>query len=210
MYIISGRLKRRKLKAPKGIRPTQQKVRKALFDILGDIKGRVFLELFAGSGAVGLEALSQGARRLILVEANRDCTEKIKENLAAINGLPLTTVRIIRKNALAALRQFHLKKEKFDIIFLDPPYYRYSASRQMRRVKALTRSSSTINFDESLSKKTLKSINAYDILSDNAFVICQHFKKDLLPQAIGNLRLLRQAVYGDTFLSFYKKEAENG
>jgi 16S rRNA (guanine(966)-N(2))-methyltransferase RsmD len=78
MRIISGKYKGRIIKRPKGIRPTQDKVRKALFDILQDIAGLSFLELFAGSGAVGIEALSRGIRDLTLVEYNRDCLLAIK------------------------------------------------------------------------------------------------------------------------------------
>ncbi len=84
MRIISGKYKGRTLKRPKGIRPTQDKVRKALFDILADVKDLSFLDLFAGSGAVGIEALSLGAKEVVFVEQDRRCIEKIKENISVI------------------------------------------------------------------------------------------------------------------------------
>jgi 16S rRNA (guanine(966)-N(2))-methyltransferase RsmD len=178
MRIISGSLKGRPIKRPKHIRPTQDKVRKALFDILGDINGRSFLDLFAGSGAVGLEALSQGASRVVFVEANRDCITKIKQSVHALGVL---SWRIIGLDAFQALKQLNKSGEKFEIIFLDPPYY------------------------QELAKKTLKILSRYDIVSVSGLIICQHFKKDALPQVADDLKLTRQVKYGDTLLSFYKK-----
>lgn len=178
MKIISGRYKGRVIKAPKEIRPTQGKVRKALFDILGDIKGLSFLELFAGSGAVGFEALSRGAADLTLAEYNRDCLQAIRKN---IESLQIKACRLCPHEAEKAIEMLQEGGRKFDIIFLDPPYY----------IDA--------------SKKTLKALGGCDILTRTGLVIVQHFKKDLLPEAAGGLTLIRQARYGDTVLSFYRK-----
>ncbi len=120
MRIISGKYKGRIIRMPRGIRSTQNKARKALFDILGDIQGLSFLELFAGSGAVGLEALSGGVASLTLVENNRDCLVTLKKNIESLkpefcNLLPL--------EAEKAISAFAKDKRRFDIIFLDPPYY---------------------------------------------------------------------------------------
>ena len=164
---------------PKGMRPTQDKVRKALFDILGDIEGLSFLELFAGSGAVGFEAASRGVKDLTLVEHNRDCLSAIKKNIEA---LKLKVCNLYPQEAREAARRLHKEEREFDIIFLDPPYY------------------------IGLSKNTLQILEAYDILAPNGFIVVQHFKKDNLPDALGDLRLFKQAKYGDTILSFYKKD----
>ena len=177
MRIISGKYKGRLIKMPKGIRPTQNKVRKALFDILGDIKGLSFLELFAGSGAVGIEALSKGAKEVVFVEEDRRCVEQIKENLKLIG---LLSYPVMALDIAKALKNLAEKKKNFDIVFLDPPYY------------------------EGLAKKTLQTLGACDIVAPNGFVIVQHFKKDDLPEASGDLVLFKQAKYGDTVLSFYK------
>ena len=164
---------------PKGIRPTQNKVRKALFDILGDIEGVFFLELFAGSGAVGLEAASQGIKEVVFVENNPVCIKMLKENLSY---LPLATYRLLPIDAFKAIERLAKEKEKFDIVFLDPPYY------------------------NDMAKKTLKMVSTCDIVSPNGLIVVQHFKKDNLPDAVGDLVLFKQARYGDTVLSFYRKE----
>jgi 16S rRNA (guanine(966)-N(2))-methyltransferase RsmD len=163
---------------PKGIRPTQDKVRKALFDILGDIEGLSFLELFAGSGAVGFEAVSRGVSHLVLAEYNRACQLAINKN---IESLKVAACDLYPLEAEKAIRVLHKGGRKFDIVFLDPPYH------------------------FGLSKKTLQMLGACDILAPDGFIIVQHFKKDDLPDALGDLTLFRQKKYGDTVLSFYKR-----
>lgn len=163
---------------PKGTRPTQNKVRKAIFDILGDIEGLSFLELFAGSGGVGFEAVSKGVEELTLVEYNRDCLLAIRKNIAS---LALKSCSLYPLEAKKAIKAFHKAQRKFDIIFLDPPYY------------------------QGLAKKTLQILGAYDILAPNGFIIVQHFKRDALPQESQKLKLIKESRYGDTLLSFYKK-----
>jgi len=179
MKIISGNSKGRKLAMPKGIRPTQNKVRKALFDILGDISGLSFLELFAGSGAIGFEALSKGVTELIFVEEKRDCVAAIKKNISALKA---QNCQIFQKDAQEAIPFFHHQGKRFELIFLDPPYYL------------------------ELAKKTLRNLSTCDILAPNGFIIVQHFKKDDLPAQLGVLSLFKQSHYGDTSLSFYKKD----
>jgi len=177
MRILSGKYKGRVIKMPKGIRPTQDKVRKALFDILGDLEGLSFLELFAGSGAVGFEAVSRGVSELALVEPNRDCSLAIRNN---IESLKIKACQLYPQDAERSLAALDKDGKKFDIIFLDPPYYK------------------------DISKNILQALGAYDILNRNGLVIAQHFKKDVLPDKAGELILFRQSRYGDTVLSFYK------
>ena len=179
MRITSGRLKGRVLKIPKGIRPTQEKVRKALFDILGDVEGLAFLELFAGSGAVGLEALSRGARALVLVEFNRDSVQAIEENVKRLKVKDCWLYPGAVERTLPLLQQ---KGQRFDIIFLDPPYY------------------------QEFSKKALQMLGAYDILAPDGLLAIQHFKRDELPKVSGEFILVKEAKYGDTVLSFYRKK----
>jgi 16S rRNA (guanine966-N2)-methyltransferase len=181
MRITSGKYKGRIIKMPKGIRPTQNKVRKALFDILGDVEGLSFLELFAGSGAVGLEAASRGACAVVFVENDRDCLAVIKDNIATLKAgncvaYPLEVGRFLRN--LSTLNK------KFNIIFLDPPYHNEEV------------------------KKTLQIFDAYDILAPNGLIIAQHFKKDKLPDQSGNLAVIKQAGYGDTLLTFYSRKQD--
>jgi len=195
MRITSGKYRSRTITGPKSIRPTQNKVRKALFDILGYIEGLSFLELYAGSGAVGFEAVSRGVKDLTLVEYNRDCLLAIKKN---IESLKLKACDVYPKEAEQAIKALSDSDKKFDIIFMDPPYYKNKVSRLRWGLAA------TSNYD-SLAKKTLQTLSAYDILAPNGFIIVQHFKKDSLPDTLGVLTLFKQHKYGDTLLSFYRK-----
>lgn len=203
MRITTGEHKGRNLRMPKGIRPTQNKIRKALFDILGDIEGLSFLELFAGSGAVGFEAVSRGVADLTLVEYNRDCLVAIKKN---IDSLKLKACNVYPQEAQRAIKTFYKDKRKFDIIFLDPPYPKSLVPRPYDKLNKRG-SGSTGNLQEQpLSKKTLQTLGAYDILAPIGLIVVQHFKKDNLPKSLGSLILFKQATYSDTVLSFYKKE----
>ena len=191
MRIITGKFKGKTINMPKGIRPTQNKVRKALFDILGNLEGLSFLELFAGSGAVGFEAVSLGVADLTLVEYNRDCSLAIKKN---IESFKLKACSFYPKEAVEAIKTLSKEPKKFDIIFMDPPYYQNLAA--------------TSDYD-SLAKKTLQTLTRYDILAPNGFIVVQHFKKDNLPDTMGDLILFKQSKYGDTKLSFYRKDAKD-
>jgi len=196
MRITTGHYKGRSLLMPKGIRPTQDKVRKAIFDILGDITGLSFLELFAGSGAVGFEALSRGVSELVLVEYNRDCQLAIRKN---IDGLKATTCTLYPSEAEKAISALHKAGRRFNIVFLDPPYHLPSRS-------AASSASKPAQDAASLAKKTLQTLGAYDIVTPNGFVIVQHFKRDQLPQELKAFCLVKESCYGDTYLSFYQKK----
>lgn len=182
---------------PKGIRPTQNKVRKAIFDILGDIEGVSFLELFAGTGAVGFEAKSRGAKELVLVENNRECIQAIKKSLAALKIFDTFDCRsvstlseaewadcnLLTQDAEKCLEVLKKRQKSFDVIFLDPPYYK------------------------DMVKKILQTIGACDILASNGLLVVQHYKKDDLPEVQGGLILCKHSCYGDTKLTFYKRKS---
>ena len=181
MRIISGIYKGIGLKAPAGIRPTEDRVRKALFDILGDMSGSSFLELFAGSGSVGLEALSMGAQTVVFIEQDRKGVHTIEANIASLKqGRAAPAVEVYQDDAMEAVARLAAQGRRFDVVFADPPYY------------------------QGLSEKILQRIEKYDILNNiSGFLIIQHFKKDPLPARQGNLVLFKQSRYGDTVLSFY-------
>lgn len=187
MRIISGKLKGRQIKFPKNIRPTQNKVRKAVFDCLGDsVEGSAFLELFAGSGAVGIEAFSCGAKRVVFVDSDINCLKLIETNLISLGIKPCQdkdglSREIYRKDSLEALCFLEKQRLKFDLIFLDPPY--------------LT----------GLAKKSLLAIASYDILNPLGIVVIEHGKKEELPQTEGSLILFKRKHYGDKILSFYER-----
>lgn len=182
MRIISGKYKGKAISMPKGIRPTQNKVRKAIFDILGDIEGTSFLELFAGTGAVGFEAKSRGVKELVLVENNRECIEAIKKSMAALSKTEWADCKLLTIEAERCLEILKKHQKSFDVIFLDPPYYKDTV------------------------KKILQIIGACDILASNGLLVVQHHKKDDLPDAQGGLILCKHFHYGDTELTFYKRK----
>lgn len=196
MRITSGIYKSRLIKFPAGIRPTQDKARKAVFDILGDIEGLSFLELFAGSGAVGLEALSRGAKEAVLVENGRECLPVIKQN---IDALKITNCTVYPLEAGRAIENLHNRKKTFDIIFLDPPYYQ-------DETPCLRSGPADAGFNDTLAKKALQMLDAYDILAPYGLVVVQHFKKDKLQSQCLRLELIKEAEYGNTVLSFYRKK----
>jgi 16S rRNA (guanine(966)-N(2))-methyltransferase RsmD len=125
MRVIAGRLGGRRLKAPpgRGTRPTADRVREALFSMLGDVSGAVVLDLFAGTGALGIEALSRGARRAVFVERAPGALAVLRENLRAL-GLDANTAEVRPVDALQAARTALAAAEAYDLVFIDPPYSR--------------------------------------------------------------------------------------
>jgi 16S rRNA (guanine966-N2)-methyltransferase len=160
------------------VRPTADRVKEALFNILRDqVPGCCFLDLFAGSGSIGIEALSRGANGAVFVEANHRHAAIIRENLKTCGLEPYA--RVIAAKAAEALNLLAQEGQAFDLVFLDPPY-----SKNMEAV-------------------TLADINRYHLLKPGGMVIVESSKRDCLPQSVDGLSLLRTEKYGDTILSFY-------
>jgi 16S rRNA (guanine966-N2)-methyltransferase len=123
MRVIAGTYGGRRLRAPRGraTRPTAERVREALFAALGELRGEVVLDLFAGTGALAIEALSRGAARAVLVERDQRALEALRANLAELHlGPEVAEVR--RGDALRALRTARERAETYDLLFVDPPY----------------------------------------------------------------------------------------
>ncbi len=186
MKIIAGHYKGRNFYMPEGIRPTQNLTRKALFDLLGqDLAGLTFLDLFAGSGGVGLEAISRGAEKVTFVEKDERNSQLIRQNLDLL-GVPLlgrdrqAVYEVLEGDAFASIKRFSAGGRKLDIVFADPPY------------------------GLGLAKKMLKTLGAYDIVTANCVVVIQHEKEEILPGSQGNLHRSEQRKYGSTVLSIYK------
>jgi 16S rRNA (guanine966-N2)-methyltransferase len=180
MRIIGGEYKSRTIAIPKGveIRPTQDKVRGAIFNILSNVNGKNVLELFAGSGAFGIEAISRGAKSATFVDNNFRCVQAIRSNLESL-GVNDSKYEIIKANALSLLPRLAKNEEKFDIIFLDPPYYK------------------------GISKNCLINIDSYDIIAPVGVVIIEHFKKDALDAELERLLFIDERRYGDTIITMY-------
>lgn len=183
MRIIGGEARGRRLKAPRGrsTRPTADRTREALFDILAPrVRGSRFLDLFAGAGAVGLEALSRGAERVVMVESNERAARVIEENAAALDGRERVT--LVRGKAVPAIRGLGLAGAKFDIVFMDPPY---------RDRKAL--------------EQTLAEVaQPGGILAPDGVVIAEHdaHREPLAP--VGMLGVERSRRFGDAVLTFFR------
>ena len=166
---------------PSGIRPTQGIVRAAIFDLLGhDIEGLNFLDLYAGSGAVGLEAYSRGAKDVVLVEKDPKNAAVIRENCELLGIDMGDRTRLVHADALATVKDLGVRNKKFDIIFFDPP------------------------FGRRLAKKTLKVINDNDILHPQSFVIAQYDQSERLEIPPG-LAVMLERRHGVSYLTILQK-----
>ncbi len=189
MRISSGTLKGRKIKSRKifasqqgsnELRPTSAKVREAVFNILQErVAGAAFLDLYAGTGMVGLEAFSRGAAKVALVEKDPVRAEMIKEYLKTVGAHE--TVAVYREQAEYFIRRASASHASFDIIFADPPY----ASGCVERL--------------------ISSLAEHDILDPDGCLIIEHSSKTSMPQTQGVFSLAKKYKYGDTALSLYRK-----
>jgi 16S rRNA (guanine966-N2)-methyltransferase len=125
MRVIAGELGGRRLQAPPGrhTRPTSDRVREAVFAMLGGIQDARVLDLFAGTGALGIEALSRGARSAVFVERDATAARVLDGNLQAL-AIPPEAAEVRRVDVLEALRDASARKETYDLVFIDPPYGR--------------------------------------------------------------------------------------
>ena len=122
MRVIAGVYRHRLLKYPENridIRPTKDRIRGAFFSSLGDINGKTFLDLYAGCGAMGIEAISRGAKESYFVDLSIDAIKYVNEN---IKTLDIKNAKVFHKTDMDALEYFQKNNIKFDIIYLDPPY----------------------------------------------------------------------------------------
>jgi 16S rRNA G966 N2-methylase RsmD len=203
MRILTGVYRSRIIDMPGAIRPTQQKVRKAVFDVLARrIKGALFLELFAGSGAVGIEALSNGAKEVVFVEKDRDCLRVLKNNLLRLGA---KNYCIKPADAFIAVEDLADAGRSFDLIFLDPPYNRVPRPRPDAKIysnKAVLGQFAQM----SLARKILIKIADCVIVKPCGFVVVQHHIKDALPNSFVDLKLYKRYTYANNILSFYGRQ----
>jgi len=182
MKIIGGDAKGRPIPLPRGcrIRPTAERVKKSLFDILHPIAGKSFLDLFAGSGNIGLEALSRGACFANFVETNMHLVKTIQ---AALDQLGFSErAEVINVDTERGLEYLFHRGSRFDILFADPPY------------------------DEGLVWRTLQWLEKEDVLKKDGIVVCQHsVREELKGLQVEAYVIADQRCYGDTMLSFLHK-----
>lgn len=180
MRVIAGRYGGRRLTAPKGrtTRPTSERVREALFAMLGDIEGARVLDLFAGTGALGIEAISRGAEKAVFVECDRAAIEVLQSNLAAL-GLDGEEAQLRRERAEEALRAARKRKETYDLVLIDPPYGR------------------------ALELEPRLSATLAGVLAPRARVVLERDRRTSLDLG---LTLEKERRYGDTIIAIHRHE----
>ena len=181
MRITSGTLKNRKIKSREGkeTRPTLERIKEAIFSIIGDkITDARFLDLYSGTGNMAIEALSRGASRAVMIEQDKEALRIIIDN---VNDLKLDgKCRAYKNDVFRALEILGRKKEKFDIIFLDPPY------------------------KENITEKTLEKISESEILADDGIIISEHIVYEKSKDTVGNLVKYDERDYNKKIVTFYK------
>jgi 16S rRNA (guanine(966)-N(2))-methyltransferase RsmD len=190
MRVIAGKYRSRPLQSLRGmdIRPTSDRLRETLFNVLcggnpGALEGTVWLDLFAGTGAVGIEALSRGAADVTFVELAHNAAAMIEKNLRSLgisNGF-----RILRMDVGPALRKLGKPGTAVDIVFVDPPY----------RL-------------EDIYSQTLLALERSSLVRSSSIVIAEHDRKFEPGTAFGRLQLYRKLEQGDSTLSFYRPHLE--
>ena len=180
MRVITGKARGVALKTPEGMetRPTSDRVKEALFSIINfDIPNAVVLDLFGGTGQLGIEALSRGAKSAVFVDAGDPACKLIKENLrrTKLEGQG----KVVRSDYLQYLRTCH---DKFDIIFLDPPYA------------------------EVFLENSLKKLSEIDILQSGGIIVCERPLGKELPWELPGYSRSKDYKYGNTLLTLYRKD----
>jgi 16S rRNA (guanine966-N2)-methyltransferase len=173
--VTGGRLGGRRLRAPRdGVRPTSDRVREALFSRLDDLAGAAVLDLYAGTGVLGVEAVSRGANRLVCVERAPRALATLRHNLEAL-GLQ-ETARVIADDAPRAVRRLGEAGERFDLVFLDPPY----AAEELSRA--------------------LEALVCAGVLAEAGRVVVEHSRRHPVPTVAGLVEI-DERRYGDTIIT---------
>ncbi|WP_027307429.1 16S rRNA (guanine(966)-N(2))-methyltransferase RsmD [Caloramator sp. ALD01] len=183
MRIITGTARGRIIKAPEGLntRPTSDRVKESMFNILDyHYSYENVLDLFAGSGNLGLEAISRGAKKCIFIEQNKEAYNYLVDNIKNLKFEDYC--EYYKQDAFSAVEILAKRGEKFDLIFLDPPY------------------------GKGLVEKSIKSIYEKGLLDDNGVIVSEQDVNDVLPDIIGNIKKVRVEKYGRTAIAFWSKE----
>lgn len=189
MRVIAGIYRSRPLGAPRGLgtRPTSDRLRETLFNVIAPlIEGAAFADLYAGTGAVGIEALSRGAAHVTFVESGSAAIEALRANVASLR-IPAQQMLLEQRSVPVALRNLARRTSTFSLVYLDPPWEDAAAYRQAM---------------------TLLGDPESPLLAANARVIAEHARRSSEPPAesYGALRRYRLLEQGDAALSFYRRE----
>ena len=189
--VVTGRFRGAVLQAPEGdkTRPTTDKVKEALFSIIQSyVPDSEFLDLFAGSGQIGIEALSRGAKRVTLVERSGQAAAIIAKNISKIKLDGSDEIRVHKKSVAQALELLGQAGEKFDIIFMDPPY-----------------KDVPLRLEEAT-----KLIGSFGMLNKDGMLIVEHDKDCSIPEEMNGLKRVRSCSYGITVITFFKDKNVGG
>ena len=182
MRVIAGKYRSRTLRSLKGqaLRPTSDRLRETLFNVFGPtVNGSTFVDLYAGTGAVGIEAISRGARHVIFVEQHAPAAALIRRNLESL-GIGADG-EVLCMNVLRAIERLEAGKVHAQFVFLDPPY---AADNEY--------------------ESTLAALGESPLIAPDGRVIVEHLSKRVLPERAGDLELVRVLEQGDSALNFYK------
>ena len=181
MRITGGEAKGKLIHIQKGslVRPTADRVRESFFNIISAIAGKSFLDIFAGSGIVGLEALSRGATNVVFIEKDSRIADALKDNIKKMGFA--SKAEVIAAPAMKALEILLSRGKRFDIIFADPPY------------------------NKGMVGEVLGFINPEELMAEDAVFIIQHSTKEVIGELkTDSVLLTDQRKYGDTVLSFFR------
>lgn len=182
MQIGSGKLRGRRLHTPRGsrTRPTSGRLRKSLFDVLGArLEGARVLDLYAGSGALGLEALSRGAASAVFVERGRQAAESIRKNVAELRLSD--RAEVVGRDVFGTLERLLARFERFDVVFADPPYRSADPDKLLDR------------------------LGAEPLLEEEGLVVIEHHHKRELRERYGALERMRVLRAGESALTIYRR-----
>ncbi|MGE4589069.1 MAG: 16S rRNA (guanine(966)-N(2))-methyltransferase RsmD [Acidaminococcaceae bacterium] len=181
MRIITGKARGLKLITPKNmdVRPTSDRVKESLFNIIGTkIVGTRVLDLFAGTGNLGLEAWSRGAEKIVFVDDSTTSLQLVRSNISKAKAEKET--QVINGNAAKIIASLTMKGEKFDFIFCDPPY------------------------NKGLPAQIIEQVAKYDIVVSGGYLIVEHSQHEILPELPEKLENIRNEKYGETLISFLR------
>ena len=197
MRVIAGTFKGRRLVAPKGnrlVRPTADRVKESVFSILRErVIDAKFLDLCAGTGSIGIEALSRGAKHVTFLDRDPRCIAVIKRNLGVCGLTTESGVCYLRCcDVLKGIVSLHKRADTFEVIYFDPPYGVGSAGSSQHHLALYT--------------TTLALLAETTLLKIGSLLLVEHARQAVMPDAVGNLHRDRQTRYGDTLVSFYQRE----
>jgi 16S rRNA (guanine(966)-N(2))-methyltransferase RsmD len=182
LRVISGNLRGKRLFSPKGqeLRPTSDRVKEAIFDILQDqIQGQNVLDLFAGTGALGIECLSRGASKAVFVEESSESLSALRRNIEECRLKD--KAEVLGRKVLPALKILEVRGEAFGLIFLDPPY------------------------DKGEARRVLEVLSRSSILTPGTLVVVEHSLSEGI-DSIPSLQRVDRRKYGRTLVSFFRPE----